>query len=406
MDIVCVPGAGKGMNEPMNNSATKQPLWIRAAVNSESFAYEQAVFSKIWSFVGLSSDIPCDGDWFTTIVGGRSIFVQRFGSELRCFENRCAHRFYPLRTAERGNGPIVCGFHHWRYNKDGRAMGIPMCPELYEGAIPRDLDLGIPRLDLELCGELIFVRFPSEGESESLSEFLAEGFPILAAMSRHKTAPRRFRLSIAANWKFSHHISLDDYHIVAVHPTTFGKSGHLKAHRVKYYRFGRHSSFLATERDDGWDKMKQIKDTQDYEPSHYAILNVFPNTVISVARAVRLYGAENWYVTITRYVAVCESRSEAHVWMFKAPFKQTETFLSGLFRLPTDWIVAPIAARVLRKIMREDNEICEGQQRLAHQVDAEQNLSAYERRIAWFEESYSEALEPDRPNQGRAKPQL
>jgi len=372
------------MNEP--------PLWIRAAVSAEGFASEQDAFSKIWSFVGVTSDVPRDGDWFTTIVGGRSIFVQRFGAQLRCFENRCAHRFFPLHTAERGNGPVVCGFHHWRYNKEGQAIGIPMCPELYDGAIPRGLNFGITCLDLECCGELIFVKFKSEGASESLCEFLRDGYSILAAMSRHKKRPIRFNLSIAANWKFSHHISLDDYHNVAVHPTTFGKSGYLKLNRVKYYRFGRHSSFLATDRDDCWEEMKAIRDCQEYEPSHYAILNVFPNMVISLGRAVRLYGAQNWYVTVTRYVPVSQTRSEAHTWMFKAPFKQTETMLSRLLRLPTDWIVAPIAARVVRKIMREDNVVCEGQQRIAHQVDGEQNLSAYEKRIVWFEKAYSDAL--------------
>jgi phenylpropionate dioxygenase-like ring-hydroxylating dioxygenase large terminal subunit len=74
--------------------------------------------------------VAADGDWFRASLATRSVFVQRFGPELKGFENRCVHRSYPLRDADRGNGPIVCGFHHWRYDHEGRALGIPLCDEL------------------------------------------------------------------------------------------------------------------------------------------------------------------------------------------------------------------------------------------------------------------------------------
>ncbi len=270
-----------------------------------------------------------------------------------------------------------------------------MCPALYDGAIPRDLGHAITRLDLDCCGDLIFVRMPSDTATETLSEFLAEGYPILKEMSRQKQPATRFKLKIAANWKFSHHISLDDYHVVAVHPTTFGKNGYIKPERVKYYRFGRHSSFIATERDDCWEEMQRLCVSHTYKPHQYVILNIFPNTVISLANATNLFGAGNWYVTITRYVAVSETKSEAHVWMFKAPFETDETRISRFSRFTTDKLLLPIAVYYARKIMNEDNVICEGQQRLAHQVSAEQNLSAYEQRIGWFEEAYRAALEAD-----------
>ena len=40
------------------------------------------------------------------------------------------------------------------------------------------------------------------------------------------------------------HISLDDYHIVAVHRDTFGKQGYLDNEVVRYYRFGWHSAYF------------------------------------------------------------------------------------------------------------------------------------------------------------------
>src|SRR5215467_8090535 len=113
--------------------------WARSLVDPTAFALEQARLAHVWTFLGLAHDLARDGDWMTASLGTRSVFVQRFGDELRGFENVCAHRFHPLRTGERGNGPLVCGFHHWRYDKDGRAIGIPACEQTF-GMVSRALD--------------------------------------------------------------------------------------------------------------------------------------------------------------------------------------------------------------------------------------------------------------------------
>jgi len=129
--------------------------------NAHEFKREQERLSRFWTLLGITEDVANDGDWFCATLGGRSIFVQRFGPAIKAFENRCAHRFYPLRTAKKGNGPIVCGFHHWRYDQDGRAIGIPMCQEMF-GTTPRELDARLNPVEVAVCGSLIFGRFASE----------------------------------------------------------------------------------------------------------------------------------------------------------------------------------------------------------------------------------------------------
>jgi nitrite reductase/ring-hydroxylating ferredoxin subunit len=56
-----------------------------------------------------------DGERFRASVGTRSVFVPRWGEEIKAFENRCAHRSFPLRNAQKGNGSVGCGIHRWRY---------------------------------------------------------------------------------------------------------------------------------------------------------------------------------------------------------------------------------------------------------------------------------------------------
>jgi nitrite reductase/ring-hydroxylating ferredoxin subunit len=93
--------------------------WTRTLTDPQAFAHEQRCLAYVWTFLGFTTDLAKDGDWLRTTLATRSVFVQRFGSELKGFENVCAHRFHPLRTKDRANGPIVCGFHHWRYDADG-----------------------------------------------------------------------------------------------------------------------------------------------------------------------------------------------------------------------------------------------------------------------------------------------
>ncbi len=221
----------------------RYPSWARTIADPASFEREQARLGQIWTLLGLITDLPKDGDWFRATLGGRSVFVQRFGDDLRGFENICTHRFYPLRTQDKGRGPIRCGFHHWQYNKDGLAIGIPNCQELF-GATPRELQAKLKPIDIATCGILIFGRFPNSKNTETLDRFLGDGFDILQAMCDVERTPYRMTSNIAANWKLGFHISLDDYHIVAVHPDTFGKRGYLPTEPVRYYRFGQHSAYF------------------------------------------------------------------------------------------------------------------------------------------------------------------
>jgi phenylpropionate dioxygenase-like ring-hydroxylating dioxygenase large terminal subunit len=209
------------MTSPATDNAMPAD-WATALVSPEAFAREQAVLAHVWTFLGLADDLARDGDWIRASIGTRSVFVQRFGADLKGFENVCAHRFYPLRTADRGNGPIVCGFHHWRYDKDGQALGIPVCEQVF-GVVSRALDARLDPIEVATCGALVFGRFPAAHATQSLEDFLGDAFPILAALARWPSTPRRWSLPINANWRLSLHISLDDYHIAAIHPHTLGR---------------------------------------------------------------------------------------------------------------------------------------------------------------------------------------
>lgn len=369
------------------NNAT----WVAAAVSKQAFDHEQEQISKVWNLVGYVSDIPNNGDWFTTTLGQYSIFVQRDEDRIVAFENKCAHRFYPLRNAKKGNGPIVCGFHHWRFNMSGEAIGIPKSIALFGGK-PREVCKRLNTLDVETCGELIFARFPNPTHQETLAEFLGEGYGLIAALGSPRIKPYRFEQDVPTHWKFLHHISLDDYHPVAVHPDTFGKNGYLKPETVQYFRFGRHSAFFHTSETVSLSEVSAACAANTFQPRHYMIVNIFPNFLISCYDAKDIFGVNHWYASAIRYRALSPSRTMVESWLYPTIFDEPKTRMSVALRPMVDRFMPPIVAYFAKKIMREDNVICAGLQATAHQIRDEQLLGTFERRIGWFEEAYADLL--------------
>lgn len=367
--------------------ASDLPRWAATFTDPEAFKAEQTRLGHAWTLLCLTSDVARDGDWLRATLGGRSVFVQRFGESLRAFENVCLHRFYPLRTEDKGNGPIRCGFHHWQYNEDGAAVGIPKCKDMF-GVTPRELDARLTPVELATCGALVFGRFTPEGDAETLEAWLGDAFPILEAMCSPRRPPKYVETPIAANWKLVYHITLDDYHLVAVHPSTFGKDGYLPAEGPVYYRLGRHSAYFYDGKDDDVQRMGEACRRGEYSPREYRILQLFPNLL-----ALHVDAAGTWYVILQQYVPVAHDRALSRAWFFPAPFPpRAEGWKRGLMRFIAGPFVPFVLPFFIRRIFGEDNSVCEEIQTVAHQIAAFPILGRHETRIRWFEETYADFM--------------
>lgn len=348
---------------------------------------EQRRLGRFWTLLGLTTDLARDGDWIRATLGGRSVFVQRFGDTLRGFENVCLHRFYPLRTEDKGNGPVRCGFHHWQYNDEGLAVGIPKCKDMF-GVGPREMEVKLAPVEIATCGILVFGRFADQGEMESLEESLGDAFTILSAICNPRRVSSQFSTPVAANWKLLYHITLDDYHLVAVHPSTFGKGGYLPAEGPRYYRLGKHSAYFYGGQEGDLAEMAEECRRGTYHPSDYKIFQVFPNLMISHAEA-----GMSWYVVIHQYVPVSHERSVLRGWFFPLPFTPVDrTWRRGLARRIAAPFVPYVLPFFLRRINQEDNRVCEGIQTVASQIGSFPLLGRHEARIDWFEEAYEASM--------------
>ena len=358
------------------------PDWRAALYDDRAFAAEQRRLRQIWTFVGMTSELPRHNDWLRANLWGQSIFVQNFGGTLRGFKNSCVHRHFPIRTTDRGNGTVQCPFHHWTYDGNGRLTGIPMSKDLF-GTSPKGMDTGLEAVAVETCGSLIFARLPDSNSQERLADFLGPAAPILALLSAGAYRPDTALIEMAANWRLSVHMTLDDYHLVAVHPSTFGKDGYLKADLPRYYRFGAHSSYF-TEGDEGeLHRMSEECAARLYTPRGYRIFSIFPN--LSVIQVEAMY---RWYIAILQHRPLARDRTAMRATFFPAPFWRPKGQLDRI----TDPLQAPIRAMLYRhyfhRILNEDKEICERHQTVVGPSRALPRLGAHEERIAWFEDTY------------------
>jgi Rieske 2Fe-2S family protein len=110
--------------------STALTLPARYYTDASIFAREQELFFRRWWMgVGRLETMPARGSWMTQTVGGESIVVVRATDEgdVRAFHNVCRHRGTRLCDEASGTfgGRIICPYHAWTYDYDGRLVGTP-----------------------------------------------------------------------------------------------------------------------------------------------------------------------------------------------------------------------------------------------------------------------------------------
>jgi phenylpropionate dioxygenase-like ring-hydroxylating dioxygenase large terminal subunit len=192
------------------------PAWTYS--DPEFFDAEVArVIRPSWQVVCHVSDVPHPGDFHTLDYVGESVVVVRGREgELRAFTNVCRHRGARLLDGPSGCAKkLVCPYHAWTYDLDGRLTGIPL-RETY-GALDT-AKLGLVEVELEAWRGFLFVRLEGGGPSvaEMMAPYEAEVAPYrfedLRTFGRVTLRPR------AVNWKNVGDNYSDGLHIAVAHP--------------------------------------------------------------------------------------------------------------------------------------------------------------------------------------------
>ena len=198
------------------------------------FAVEmERVIRPSWQIVCHLADIPGAGDWRTIALLGESIVVVR-GDDgvVRAFANVCRHRGMRIIDGDAGCAKkLVCPYHAWVYELDGRLSGVPM-----RGDYPA-LDMavtGLVAVDVEVWQGFMFVRLRNDG-GPSVAEMMA---PAEVEIAPYKFAEMQpvgtpWSRPRAVNWKNVGDNYSDNLHIPVAHDglsRLFGKSYAIEAH--------------------------------------------------------------------------------------------------------------------------------------------------------------------------------
>ena len=89
---------------------------------------KEALFFQDWFSIARVEEVAEPGDFLTRDVIDQSVVVTRNKQgELRAFYNSCAHRGTRLCDGEGSlkSGVIVCPYHAWTFDADGKLLGTP-----------------------------------------------------------------------------------------------------------------------------------------------------------------------------------------------------------------------------------------------------------------------------------------
>lgn len=192
------------------------PAWIYR--DPEYFAVEMArVIRPSWQVVCHVAEVAGTGDWHRLDYAGESVIVVR-GEDggLRAFTNVCRHRGSRLVDEARGCAKkLVCPYHAWVYELDGRLTGVPQ-----RGSYPT-LDMartGLAGVELEVWAGFVFVRLEGGGPSvaEMMAPYADEVVPYRFEDMRPLGPVRERRRTV--NWKNLCDNYSDNLHVPIAHP--------------------------------------------------------------------------------------------------------------------------------------------------------------------------------------------
>ncbi|WCM92723.1 aromatic ring-hydroxylating dioxygenase subunit alpha [Acidovorax sp. NCPPB 2350] len=181
----------------------------------------EQVFGRLWLFACFRTALAEPQAFATRELAGVPVLLQNVDGEIRAFENLCPHRQMPLQRSEFGQARMVCPYHGWVFDGEGKVKTIPHESTLYAYSADERKTLCMRRFAVHLAGELVFVNLSDnplpfdEQFSPALQGALSEITAHFGAQSVHANLPARY------NWKINYENVLDYNHVPYIHPKTF-----------------------------------------------------------------------------------------------------------------------------------------------------------------------------------------
>jgi choline monooxygenase len=182
-------------------------------------AEREHIFLRHWLFVCRVEQVAEPGA-FRAIdtAGGPVIVVRGDDGELRCFANFCRHRGSILLEGEGTCNRIVCPYHAWSYDLDGR---LHASPDMNRAVAFDRGEAGLVALRLEVWAGFVFVTY--NPDAPPLLQHLGD-LPQRMASHRLQEMVCTWTITLRprCNWKMILENAMETYHTGVVHRSSVG----------------------------------------------------------------------------------------------------------------------------------------------------------------------------------------
>ncbi|MFM5917544.1 MAG: aromatic ring-hydroxylating oxygenase subunit alpha [Novosphingobium sp.] len=262
------------------------PGWIYH--DREFFDLEmERVIRPSWQIVCHVNEIPNAGDYRTIEYLGESVIVIRGSDgEVRAFTNVCRHRAMRLVEGSAGCAKkLVCPYHAWTYEADGRLTGVPSRSEYPTLKLEEN---GLQPVALEVWRGFAFVCLDDRGfprPSEMMAPFEQEiepyRFESMEPMGAVRHRPRE------VNWKNVGDNYPDNLHIPLAHDgltRLVGKTYRIEAHG---WADRLHGDVVKNEKQNFWERfyrahLPQVEGLTEEAHGRWLYYKLWPNMAFDI----------------------------------------------------------------------------------------------------------------------------
>ena len=195
-------------------------LYTSEALNETE---RQRVFFDNWSALTNGFHVPEAGSVKPVdFLGVPLVVVRNAKGRIKVFQNVCRHRGMKLvLEAGRLKGPMVCPYHAWAYDLDGRLRATPHVggPDIHEHEVVDTGRMGLIEVASHVWRDVVFVNMNgnappfAEAHAEVIDRWREFDLPL-----HHGGGDSRFTLELESDWKLAVDNYCESYHLPFVHP--------------------------------------------------------------------------------------------------------------------------------------------------------------------------------------------
>jgi phenylpropionate dioxygenase-like ring-hydroxylating dioxygenase large terminal subunit len=210
---------------------------VEAFLSREYLEREKTLlWPKVWQHAGRLEELNEVGDYITYEVGDDSIIVIRTAADqLKAYHNVCPHRGRRLidtpcgqQNACGNKHRIVCGFHGWTFNLEGKNTFI-LDKEDWKGALDEGRT-SLTEVKVDTWGGWIWINM--DPQAAPLLDYLGEAARILEPFQFEKMRYKwRQWVIFDCNWKAAIEAFMEPYHVAGTHTQML--------QNAQYYAFAR-----------------------------------------------------------------------------------------------------------------------------------------------------------------------